>query len=781
MVTRIRTNSWQNTDRWVTAEYAAPPVTGCEQLDFDAKVKVQPDHTIAGAPSGYTVELSQRQGDAPDGRATSHLKDAVVALPKGVTLNPGASDGLTACSEAQVGMGKDGAAQCPQSSKIGEVTIDTPLIDQPLTGGVFMAAQNANPFGSTLAIYMVPENDRYGVRMKLAGEITTDPVTGRVSTTFMDNPEQPFSKLTLKLKGGDRAVLSNPVTCGAKTTEWSISSWAQPGSPVSGTDTFTIDRAPAGGACDNSMFAPAFLAGVTDPVAGKSSPFSMTFARPDGHQNLWTIDAKLPTGLLGKVGTVELCAEAHANLGACGPASQVGHVVAQVGSGSHPMTVPQPGKAPTRVFMSGPYGGAPYSMSLQVPAQAGPLNLGTVVARVGIFVDDNDASITARLIDSRVFNHTGRLMQTVPGGMPQIIEGVPLNYRALRVTIDGPGFMVNPTSCDVKAIHAAIGSITGGTAHRASRFQVGECGALGLDPNLSMTFTGEKEMETGKHPGVEANLGTISGDANLKQVKATLPLAVALDPANAKALCEPADAPAGKCPAESIIGKASATTPLLSGPVSGPVYFVKGFRTSSSGRQIATLPKLFMRLSGQGVNINVWADSSVSGPVGKQRLVTTFVDVPDVPIDDFKLQINSGENGILKATANVCGAPKGTGIEFTGHNGKVERTTIRATTSGCEPQIVSSDASRSSVSVRVGGIAGGRVTLSGSRIATTRRTIRSADAATIKSRLKLTAAERSRLAQGRSVRVPVRVAYKPRKGKTVNLRRTVTVEGVERN
>lgn len=781
MVTRLRASSWQYPDQWVERTYAAPAATDCDDLSFEPNVKVQPEHTVAGQPAGYTVELSQKLNDNPDSKATAHLKDATIALPEGVTINPGVADGLEACSEAQFGRGKDGAPSCPSASKIGEVTIDTPVLDEPLTGDVYQAAQNANPFGSTLAIYMAPKSDRYGVTMKLAGEVKTDPVTGRVTTTFLDNPQQPFSKLTLKLTGGDRAVLVNPVTCGAKTTDWSVSSWANPNGPVTGIDAFTIDHAPAGSSCGYDLFAPAFAAGSSTAIAGKSGGFAMTFARGDGQQNLSTIDVKLPEGLLGHVGQVPQCASAHADMGACGLESRIGEVIAQVGSGPSPLVVPQAGKAPTNVFLAGPYKGAPFSLSLQVPAQAGPLNLGTVVARVALFVDPKDASITARLMESRVFDHAGRLQQTIPMGLPQAVEGIPLPYRALTVNIDRPGFMVNPTSCEPTAVHAAIGSITGNVINRAARFQVGECASLGLDPKLSMTFTGTSEMKQGKHPGVEANLGTISGDANLKQVKATLPLAVALDPNNAKALCEPADAEANRCPAESIIGDASATTPVLGVPVSGPVYFVKGFRTGSRGQQIATLPKLYMTLSGQGVNINVWADSSVSGPVGKQRLETTFKDVPDVPISDFTLRINSGANGILKATADVCGAPKDTGLEFTGHNGKVKRTKIRAATSGCKPQIVSSSATRRAVSVRVGGIGAGRLTVKGARVRTKTRTIRSADAATIKTHLSLTSAQRSRLAQGRSVRVAVRVSFKPTKGKTVNLRRNVTVEGVKRD
>lgn len=779
-MTLTRSRAWMEPDGWVETPFQGAALTGCDALDFDPDVRVQPEHTVAGTPAGYTVELAQQLNDDPDGLSTSHLKDATVALPEGVTINPGVATGLSGCSEAQVGLGSGDPASCPTSSKLGEVTVETPLLDQPLTGGVYQAAQNANPFDSTLALYLVPKNDRYGVTMKLAGEIKTDPTTGRLTTVFKDNPQQPWSKMTLKLKGGDRAVLLNPTSCGVKATDWSLTPWARPDSPVSGTDEFTIDTAPAGGSCANDLFAPTFTAGTNSPVAGASSPFSMTFGVGEGQQNLSSVLSELPTGLLGKVGSVPLCPEAQANVGACDVGSRVGDVVASLGGANQPLVVPQAGKTPTSVYMSGPYKGAPFSLSLVVPAQAGPLDLGTVVARAALFVDENDAHVTAKLVESRVIDRSGAVVQTIDGGMPQIVDGVPLPYRSVTINLNREGFMVNPTSCAPKAIKATIGSVTGASVQRDARFQVGECASLRLTPSLGMTFTGGAELKLGKHPGIEANLGTISGDANLKQVKATLPLAVALDPSNAKALCEPDDAAKGTCPEASIIGEASATTPLLSGPVSGPVYFVKGFRTGANGKQIATLPKLLIALSGQGVKINVRADSSVSGPSGKQHLVTTFVNLPDVPLKDFRLRINSGASGVLKATTDVCPAAKGTAVEFIGQNNKVLRRTIQGKAVGCKTKITSASATKSSVSVRVSGIGAGQLTVSGRGVRTAKRTVRGSDAATVSAKLRMNSAQRKRLAGGRSVRVAVRVTFKPKSGQRVTLKRTVAVAGIKR-
>ncbi len=739
-VTHFRARSWNNPDRWEEITATSPPITNCEQQTFNPGISVAPTTTAPDSPSGLDVRLSLPQNDSPTGIGTPPLKRATVTLPPGMTINPAGANGLTACTDAQLRLGVDGEdAACPDASRIGDVSATSPAIDGDLTGGIFVRSQNSSDpeSGELFRIAMILRHEERGVEIRLPGSIRADKATGQLVTTFDNNPQLPVSEVQLRFMAGPRAPLATPSSCGTHTAVSTLTSWS--GQSVDLNSSFSVDCAPG-----LLGFAPAFTAGTALPVAGARSPLSLSVTKPDGQQPLASLRMKLPTGLLAT-----LKGRLH---------TQVGSVTAFAGPGSTPY--PMAG----RVYLEGPYGDAPFSLRVVVPAVAGPFDLGEVVVRQKIYVDRNDASV-----------------RVVSDPIPTVVNGVPVRMQRMDVNIDAPGFMVNPTSCEPKVIQAVLGSVTGVEEERSVRFQVGECGSKPLNPRLSMAFTNSTQMREGRHPGVQANLGTISGDANLKQVEATLPLAVALDPNNARGLCEPADATAGKCPAESIIGHATANTPLLDVPVSGPVFFVKGYRTGAQGQQIATLPKLFMTLSGQGVSIDVWADSSVSGPIGRQRLVTTFVDVPDVPIDDFRLRINGGRNGILKATANVCGAPKGTGIEYTGHNGRVTKRTIQATAAGCRPQVVSSSSTQAAVSVRVGGIGAGRLTLSGPRVATTRRTIRSADAATIRSSLRLTATQRRQLSQGRSVRVAVRVAYRPATGKSVTLRRNVTVQGVKRN
>ncbi len=727
----IKANTWAFPE-FDTASTTIPAFTGCDKLTFEPRITARPTNRTAAAPTGLDVDIQVPQSNEPSGVSTPPLKDAVVTLPEGMVVSPPGSDGLEACTDAQLGVGSLAKPACPTGSQIGTVRIESPVMSEDLTGTIYLGNQTPEQL---LRIFLYVEGG--GVQLKLPGKIDPDPVTGRLTTTFADQPMLPANRIQLSFKSGPRAVLANAPTCGTKTTQARITSHG--GQAVDLTDSFEIT-----GGCERAhAFTPSFSAGTLMPRAGALAPFAIDVARGDGQPALNGLTMTLPPGLTANL---------KGNIG-----TQVGTARVAAGPGANPFWLAGP------VILEGPYRDAPFSLRVLIHAKAGPIDLGMVEVRQRIYVDSKDAHVTI-----------------LSDPLPTILQGIPIQLQKLRVDVDKPGFMVNPTSCEPTVIRGTLHSDHNQTVPVENRFQVGDCASLKLTPKLSMAFTGASEMRQGRHPGVEANLGTISGDANLKQVKATLPLAVALDPNNAKALCEPADAVAGRCSPDAIIGQAKATTPLLDVPVEGPVYFVKGYRTGARGQQIATLPKLYMTLAGQGVKINVWADSSVSGPIGKQRLVTTFVDVPDVPINDFRLQINSGANGVLKATANVCGAPKGTGIEYTGHNGTVRRMTVQATATGCRPQIITSSTNRTSVSVRVGGIGAGRLTLSGQRLRTTTRTIRSADAATITSRLRLTSSQQRLLRQGRSVQTKLRVRFRPAKGKTVTINRTVRVQGVKR-
>lgn len=628
--------------------------TGCENLPFDASIAVQPTGTRADGPSGLEVDLQVAQNDAPDGLAAAHVKDVSMLLPEGMSVAPGSAAGLGACSPVQIGLGTDDAPSCPRSSKLGTVTVETPLLKEPMTGDVILATPDNNPFGSLVALYIVAEGS--GVRIKLPGRVDPNPVTGQLTATFSNNPQLPFSALKVRFDGGENASLATPTACGRYETKTTVTSWS--GKSVDLTSPMVIDQN-----CGPRNFALDISAGSVTPLAGKDSTFLLNIARSDGQQNLSRVTSVMPPGLLARIGDVPVCGEAQANAGTCPDASLVGSVRTTAGPGSAPLPVNG------RVYLTGPYNGGPYGLSIVVPTagQAGPFDLGNVVVRARITVDRTDGHV-----------------EVLADPMPTILRGFPLRIRSVAVAIDRSRFMFNPSSCTAMKVGVSVTSTVGGSRYQPVPYRLGGCRDLEQDQKIRIAFTNKSQTRPGKHPGVEARMTSKGpGVANLKKVAVKLPLSVALDPKNAKALCKPGQREAKACPKESIVGRASAKS-VLKDELTGPVYFVEGTRKTASGRTTATLPKLWIPLSGGGVTIDVNADSHVS----RRKLVSTFANLPDAPITEFRLRINSGKHGILaippSKEGGTCQRDKTVDMQLTGHNGAVKTVRSKVNVAGCK-------------------------------------------------------------------------------------------------
>ena len=634
------------------------PLEGCEHVPFQPTMTATPTERSAASPTGLDVEIEVPQNDLPDGRATAHVDQVRISLPEGVKVSPSSANGLAACSPAEFGYRSESEVRCPDASKIGTVTVETPVLEQPMRGSVYLAKQNDNPFGSLLALYIAVHGT--GQTVKLAGRVDPDPVTGRLTTTFEDNPQLPFERMSLTLKSGPRAPLVTPQTCGTYQSETTITSWA--GHSVAAQTPMTIDRN-----CRIVGFGPSFEAGAVNPVAGAFSTFSLGFARGDHDEELRDVAVDMPTGLIARIASVDKCPATAAAAGTCGAGSRIGTVTSSAGPGASPFYLP--GSA----HLTGPYKGAPFGLSIVVPAVAGPFDLGLVVVRAAVHVDRRDASV-----------------RVVSDPMPRILQGIPLQVRSVDVAVDRPGFMLNPTSCDVKRIAGRIASHQGGSASVGSRFQVGDCGALRFKPRLSLRLTGRRQVTTSKHPGVRARVRQSGiGEAAIDRAVVRLPRSLALDPGNAQALCEFEDGTKddleSHCPKGSIVGRARAATPLLDRPLTGNVYFVKNVeRNPRTGASIRKLPMLVVALRGE-IAINLVGKSSTTKD---GRLVNTFGAVPDAPISRFDLNIRGGEAGILTVTRtsrsriDLCAKPRGhvAEIGMAGHNGKRRDFDLRVKT-----------------------------------------------------------------------------------------------------
>jgi hypothetical protein len=646
-----------------------PGVTGCNLLSFNPSITARPDTTVADSPSGLDVDLHVPQApNDPSALATPDVKNATVTLPQGFSLSPAAADGLQACSEAQFGLDNASEPTCPNASKIGTAEIDSPIQPDPLVGGIYFAQQNANPFGSTFAIYVATESD--GVLIKLAANVQTNPVTGQITTTFTNNPQLPFTDFKLNFFGGSRAAFASPEGCGSFTTTSDVAPYSSPASGADATpsDSFAINSGCVGG------FAPTFTAGTVSSQAGSFSPFDLSFSRSDTDQDLSGLTVNLPPGVSAKLAGIPECSDAdiaqaqqpgrtgarEQQVNSCPASTQVGTVETAAGPGSDPFFLSG------KVYLTGPFNGAPYGLVEIVPAVAGPLDLGVVVVRQSLNIDPTDAHVT---------------VTSQP--LPTILDGVPLRLRRVDVDLNRSGFTVNPTSCARMSISAALRSAGGVTANDSTRFQAAGCSSLAFSPKLKLSLTGKGKTRSGDHPTLTANLTQKAGQANIKSAKVTLPLSLALDPNNSKHVCAFATAQAVHggavgCPTSTVVGTASAKTPLLSQQLTGKVYLVQGIRTNAHGQQIRTLPSLLVPLRGQ-IALDLRAKTSVS----KGKLVTTFPTVPDVPVSSFKLNLSGGKKGLLVITGrgrSICGSKQTSAATLDAQSGKQESSSIAMAT-----------------------------------------------------------------------------------------------------
>jgi len=723
-----------------------PAMSGCARLQFEPSVRITPDGTASSTATGLTADVHVPQETILNATslAQSDVRGITVALPPGVALNPSDAGGLEACSSApapllaegrlgspgdQIGFegeskfetspglglfaftpkkpgsfGAIGAAAdhelseseatlrpglnfCSDASKIATVEIKSPLlpVGQPLKGAVYLAAQEANPFGSLLAMYIVAEDPISGTLVKLPGEVTLCKgagevvdgmhceALGQIVTKFLNNPQLAFEDAELHFFGGERSPLATPSQCGAYTTQASFVPWtAEPGDEalltVSSSSTFDITTGPAtpahlqGGPCPGPTlpFAPTATGGATNVQAAAFSPFTATFSRSDGEQNMKQVVAQLPPGLSGVLTGVELCPEPQANDGACGPNSLIGETTVSVGVGGQPYSV-RGGK----FYLTGPYNGtsactvgtsgcAPFGITFEVPAKAGPFDFehtkstqepnracDCVIVRGKIEVNPYTSALTI------TSNPAG-----TPDSIPTELEGIPLEIQHINATTTRGNFQFNPSNCNKTQATATIDTTEGFTDTIGVPFQVTNCGALKFAPKFSVST----KAKTSKAQGASLTAKVVypnvpqGTDADIGKVKVELPKQLPSRLTTLQKACTTAQFeanPAG-CPSASDIGFAVVHTPLIPVPLTGPAIFV------SHGGE--AFPSLEIVLQGYGLKIILVGTTFIS----KSGITsTTFKTVPDQPFSTFELTLPEGPYSALAANGNLC-APTAT-------------------------------------------------------------------------------------------------------------------------
>lgn len=680
--TYARADSLQNPDPAFPngspfVEAKLPPGTspkGCASIPFKPSLATDPGTNQVDAPAGMTTEVKLPIEPSPTGQETSTMRTARVTLPAGMGLNPSAANGLQACSDAQFGKGTRNPIACPAASKVGTVTVATPpLPDGPLTGNIYVGEQKSRDpeSGEEFRIFVSAESARYGISVRLVGNVVANAKTGQLTAVFdepakavtrggnADNlphglPQVPFTSFRLSIDGGPKAALSSPPTCGPNTTTSQLEPWSG-NATAAPSAKFNLTNAPGGGPCPKTMegrpFSPGFSATPKSDRAKTFTPFSTHITRPPGQQELKGLDITLPEGATAKLKGVPYCppetikktenrsGAAEKKNAACPKESRVGAAVVQAGTGPNPLQIE--GDA----YLAGRYKGAPLSLLVVTPALAGPFDLGNVVVRVPFFLDPETAQIHPRTKD-----------------IPDVYGGTKLDVRSVFLNINRDEFTLNGTNCRKGA---TAGEINGGGANPLnpasySAFKVAVdyrnsgCRKLKFHPKLKLRLFGKTQRA--KNPRLRAVLKARGKDANIRKASVALPHALFLDQASLAKVCTRVQFAEDNCPKKSIYGKARAFTPLLGKPVEGPVYL----RSSNN-----TLPDLVAHLEGQ-------VDIDLVGRIDsfKGGIRTTFGRVPDVPVTKFVMTLPGGKKGLLVNSTNLCAKPVRAIIRIKGQNGK---------------------------------------------------------------------------------------------------------------
>jgi hypothetical protein len=723
----------------VTAGYSGPLGTeGCKGEGLFSAVPFKPgfllesghEESQSDLPDGVTTELSLPHDTSPTGIDSSQLENAVVTLPEGMTLNPSAAHGLEACTAKQARIHSEiFGVECPSGSKLGTVSLNVPdLPAGSLTGNVYLGGPESGPIrGGTEAkpeytMYVNAESKRYGVDTRLEGTVTPNPTTGQVTATFVKNPEQPFSNVKLTFNGGALAPIANPLTCGTATSATSLTPYTGTAAQSPGS-SFTVDGDGKGGACASPLPFALSQSTVNQPPgnAGAKTSYTLNLERADGQQYLSQVRTVLPAGLVGLIPTVPLCGEPQASKGECSPASQIGVVEVKAGAG------PTPFGFAGQVYLTGPYNGAPFGLTIETSGKAGPFDLGSGPC---------DCVLSRGTLE--VEPYTARVIAT--SSLPTIVKGVPLRLRKVTVNMNRQGFLINPTSCGVLATETTLTSTLGAKQTLSSPFQVGNCKALAFKPKFG-SATGAKTSKA-NGASLETTINMPAGDANIRSVLVQLPKQLPSRLSTLQKACPEATFAKDPniCPPGSFVGGARANTPTLPGKLTGPAILV------SHGGQ--AFPDLDLVMSANGVRVILVGNTT-----------TNFAANPDVPVSSITVNLPTGAHSALAANGNLCANKLVMPTTMVGQNGSTFKQSTTIKVKNCPVRIAGRKVVGNTAYLSVQTYSPGRISGKGNDLATVFRNLSQAQrSASLK--VPLSSAGRRR---GRPFSTRVRVGFVPKK------------------
>jgi hypothetical protein len=685
LTTSLEIDSWEDRTPLHFAGSFKPAgnLGGCNQVPFSPTIEAEPTSDAATSPTGLSFDINVNDAglDNAGGFVQSQIKKAVVTLPQGFTTNPSVAEGLKACTQAQYEsetVDSEAGAGCPNESKVGDVEIESPLIEgHKVLGSIFVAQQGLNPNHNLLTLYMVAKNAELGVMVRQALKVEPNLVTGQLTTEVDDIPQLPFSHFHLSFRQGQRSPLITAPTCGTYTVTADLYPYSEPAVPLHDESSFQITSGPEGQGCPNGIppFHPVLEAGSLNNSAGTYSPFVTHITRKDSEQEITRFSIKLPTGVIGKLAGVSECSDAgvaaakalekegggalEESSPSCPKNSEIGHSL--VGSGVGNVLAYAPGK----LYLAGPYHGSQLSIVSITAAKVGPFDLGTVVVRFALKINPETTEVS---VDGA---------QSDP--IPHIVDGIPVHLRDIRAYVDRPNFTLNPTSCAKKSTASTVlgsgldfaSSSDDVPVTVSSPFQAADCASLGFKPALKLSLKGST-----KRSGVPKFKAVLTypkkgAYANIAKAQVTLPSSEFLEQGHIGTVCTriqfaEGTTPGEKCPAASIYGHASAVTPLLDDPISGPVYL----RANGGERE---LPDLVAALHSGQINVDVvgFIDSVHQKGSEVSRIRNTFAVVPDAPVSKFTLELLGAKKGLLVNSTNICKGTHRAKAQFTAQNGKL--------------------------------------------------------------------------------------------------------------
>ena len=705
-----------------------PPVSveGCDKVPFGPTVTVTPETSQYDTPDGAVTDVQVPQKEKSNGTNTADIADAHVTLPEGLTLNPSAAQGLEACTQAQFGKGTRNPVSCPVSSKIGTVNIETDLPSGSLAGNVYLGKKNGTTtIGGPPYLIFIDTESVYDVSVRLEGQAVPNPTTGRLEVSFLGNPQLPFSDLTLTLNGGPRAPLANPLVCGKTPTEAMFSPYTT-GKLQALTPTPFVTT----GCASPIPFALTQSTQSANATAGAYSPYTFNLTRADGQQYLSQVSTTLPAGLLGAIPSVPLCVEPQAAAGTCAATSQIGVATVTAGAGTEPYAFSGP------VYLTGPYDNAPYGLSIPVSVVAGPFNLGTVVTRATINVNPTTARVTVTSTN-----------------LPTIVGGVPVRLKTLKVAVNRPSFIFNPTNCSALATESTLTSTFNATQGLSSPFQVGNCSALAFKPSFKTATSAKTSKLSGA--SLQVSLTQPAHEANIKSVFVELPKQLPSRLTTLQKACPEATFAANPVNCRALgseVGSATVVTPVLPGQLSGSAYLV------SHGGE--AFPDLDIVLEGDGVKVILTGNTKIT----KGITSSTFAAIPDVPVTSFVLNLPVGPHSALTAIGGLCLKPLLMPTTITAQSGAQVKQNTRISVSSCGVRILSHRVVKHKLIIKVRTLGAGLITLKGTGLPTVSRRVSKSATVTFKlplTRRGLKALSRARRSH-RKLKISVHVAFTPK-------------------